>query len=161
MEKVFILLGSNLGDRKFFLEKAITEMTTCSKINVSKLSSTYETEPYGFFDQPYFLNQALEIFTSLEPKELLTFCKNTEDKIGRNFREKWHCREIDIDIIFFGDKVINLQDLVIPHYDLYNRLFVLVPLREIAEDFCCPKTGLKISEILEKCSDQSKVKIFN
>lgn len=143
MRRVYLGLGSNLGDRSGNLKK------TCDVFRVVKKSRVYETEPFGVKDQPKFLNMAIEIETDLSPRDLLKKCKEVELKIGRKKREKWGPREIDIDILFYGDELIDEDDLRIPHHGICDRKFVLEPLNEIAGEFAHPVSGKRIKELLE------------
>lgn len=161
MNRVFLSIGSNLGDRLGYINKAIDELVKTGEIILKNVSSIYETEPIGVTEQPKFLNIVVEIETKIEPDKLLDLCKNIEVFLGRKKRDKWREREIDIDIIFFGDLIINEELLVIPHKELYNRKFVLLPLFEIAEDFICPLTKKSVKDLLGLCKDNSTVQIIN
>lgn len=130
--KVYIGLGSNLGDRRGNLEKA------CKKLNCLEKSLVYETEPFGVKDQPKFLNMVCMIETDLSPRDLLKHIKEIEVELGRKKRKKWGPREIDIDILFYGDLVIDEPDLKIPHPGILEREFVMKPLTEIAPEFIHP-----------------------
>jgi 2-amino-4-hydroxy-6-hydroxymethyldihydropteridine diphosphokinase len=158
MEKVFLSLGSNLGDRLDYLKKGIEELSKDVLIKIDVVSSVYETEPVGYANQPCFLNLVLEIKTGYNPEQLLSVCKNIENKLGRVVRGKWMEREIDIDIIFFGNQIVETDSLVIPHKELYNRKFVLEPLNEIAPMFQCPNTLLSVNKLLCSCGDDTKIK---
>ena len=158
MEKVFLSLGSNLGDRLTYLKRAIEELGKDAFVKINEISSVYETEPVGYPDQPNFLNLAIGAETDYNPEQLLAFCKNIEKHLGRVERGRWMERELDIDIIFFGNKSLVTESLVIPHKELYNRKFVLEPLNEIAPMFQCPNTRLTIKELLSACGDDTKIK---
>ena len=160
MENIYLSMGSNVGNRGNYLREAINELKNDSFIQIKNISSVFETEPIGIVNQPLFLNLVLNIKTSYLPEKLLDICKNIEKKIGRITRDKWHEREIDIDIIFFNDMIIETDRLTIPHPELYNRQFVLIPLSEIAPDFQCPKTMEAIKQILFQCPDKTKVKKY-
>jgi 2-amino-4-hydroxy-6-hydroxymethyldihydropteridine diphosphokinase len=121
--------------------------------NLIAKSKIYETAPWGKTTQPHFLNQALEIESLLSPKELLVKVKSIEQALGRTRLEKWGERSIDIDIIYFGDKVIDSSDLVIPHLHLTERKFVLVPLAEISPEFIHPILQKTNTELLKECND--------
>jgi 2-amino-4-hydroxy-6-hydroxymethyldihydropteridine diphosphokinase len=129
--KVYLGLGSNLGDRKENLRQAC-EFLESDYTTFVQGSSIHETEPFGVEDQPKFLNMVCEIETELSPRDLLLFVKNIEKKLGRKKREKWGPREIDIDILYYGDLVVDEPDLKIPHPGIKERDFVLKPLEEIA-----------------------------
>ena len=158
MENVYLSMGSNVENRENYLIEAINELKNDSFIKIKNISSVFETEPIGVVNQPLFLNLVLNVKTRYLPEELLAVCKNIEIKIGRVSRDRWHEREIDIDIIFFNDMVIETDKLTIPHPELYKRRFVLIPLSEIAHDFKCPKTMETVGQILFKCPDKTEVK---
>lgn len=136
-------LGSNLGDREANLKVA------CGEFDVVKCSKIYETEPYGVTAQPKFLNMVCVVLTDLDPRGLLEFCKDAEGRIGRVERERWGPREIDIDILFYDDKVLDEPDLKIPHVGIAKRRFVLEPLAEIVPGFVHPENGLAVEELLD------------
>jgi 2-amino-4-hydroxy-6-hydroxymethyldihydropteridine diphosphokinase len=122
----------------------ISENPYCEVLSVS---STYETKPYGEVKQDDFFNSVIKISTYLEPKELFRFLKKVENEVGRKQSIKWGPREIDLDILFYNDLIYSDNELEIPHKDLINRDFVLVPLNEIAPDLIHPELRKKISEI--------------
>ena len=125
---------------------------------VKQSSSLYETEPVGIRDQREFMNLACEIICSLEPEQLLERCKTVEGQLGRRKTHKNGPRLIDIDIVFFGRQVIDLDYLKIPHPKRQERLFVLVPLAESAPGFVDPGTGNTVSRMLKQCEDVSWVR---
>jgi 2-amino-4-hydroxy-6-hydroxymethyldihydropteridine diphosphokinase len=128
---------------------------------VKKTSSLYETSPWGVTNQPYFLNLVLKGETKLSPEELLKKIKNIEKAMGRKTLEKWGPRIIDIDILFYKEKIINTPLLKIPHPQLHKRAFVLVPLKEIAPRLIHPllkKTG---QQMLDNLSDKGSVMLYN
>lgn len=149
MHKVYLLLGSNLGDREKNINDAINELQV-SGIIISKKSSLYNTPPWGYTEQPDFLNQAIECLTSLEPFELLKEIKKIERKLGREKTVRYGPRIIDIDIIFFDDLIFKSDELTIPHHLMHKRDFVLKPLCEIAPDFVHPELKLSVKNLLEK-----------
>lgn len=149
MHKVYLLLGSNLGNREKNIDNAINELKACGII-ISKKSSLYNTAPWGYAEQPEFLNQALECLTSLEPFELLKEIKSIEKKMGREKTVRYGPRIIDIDIIFYDDLILKSEKLTIPHPLMHERLFVLKPLSEIAPDFVHPELKLTVKQLLEK-----------
>ena len=157
MHTSYILLGSNLGDRKKYIASAISEISaTLGIIEIS--SSLYETASWGKHDQPDFLNQVIELKTNLNPKDLLTGVLNIEIKLGRKRIEKWGSRIIDIDILLYGDQVIDEPELSIPHPFLAFRRFCLMPLNEIAPKFVHPVLKKNIQELLFELSDDLFVK---
>lgn len=137
MVDVFLLLGSNLGDRKLFLDEAIKYIMT--RIGpVKRASSVYETQAWGVTTVPDYLNQVLLVQTNLPAKEVLQTILDIEWVLGRVREEKWGSRVIDIDILFYGQEVINEPDLQVPHPQLHNRRFTLEPLVELAPNFTHP-----------------------
>jgi 2-amino-4-hydroxy-6-hydroxymethyldihydropteridine diphosphokinase len=157
MSKVYLLIGGNLGNRKENLSKAIELIKEyCGEI--TNASSLYETAAWGMSDQPSFLNQALEISTTLNAKQLLRKILKIEKRMGRERKEKLGPRIIDIDIIFYENEVQDIRFLKIPHPELQNRRFVLVPLAEINSEFQHPVLKKTIAELLEECPDNLEVK---
>lgn len=133
--RAFIGLGSNLGDRRKNIERAIEELRNSNSVKVIKISNLYETEPIGGPPQGKFLNAAAEVETQLTPRALLALLKKVEQKVGRAPSEiRWGPREIDLDILLFGDLRIDEPDLKIPHPLLHKRNFALEPLCEIAPE---------------------------
>ncbi len=159
-QRVFIAIGSNLGDRLENCRRAI-ELITADKKKVAlvRRSSFYETEPWGVTGQRTFINLAIEVGTSLSPVALLEFLKSIEVGMGRPpLSIRWGPRLIDLDIIFYGDKILETEYLVIPHPYAHLRAFVLMPLGEIAPDFIHPLLGVKVSELIEAIPDNKGVK---
>lgn len=148
LQMVYLLLGSNLGNRKEILDKAIQLLSQKVGLIVSQ-SKDYETKPWGMTDQPDFLNLAIAIHTNLEPLEILKQTQAIENQLGRVRKEKWGARLIDIDIMFYGNEIINEPGLKIPHPLLQERDFVLTPLAEIAPNFVHPGFGKTVSELQE------------
>jgi 2-amino-4-hydroxy-6-hydroxymethyldihydropteridine diphosphokinase len=160
MDRVFLQSGSNLGDRKGYLEFAIRELRNNSTI--SRVSSIYESDAWGFKSKSAFLNQCIEINTHLKPLELLNFIKETELKAGRKTEsENYKDRELDIDILFYGDEIILTKNLEIPHPRLHLRAFTLKPMAEIAPEFIHPVFKESIEELFRKCPDKSNPVIIS
>lgn len=132
METVYLGVGSNLGDREKYIQQAIQYLRETPGISVKKISSLHETDPVGGPPQGKYLNGAIEIETRLSPRELLTCVKNIEKGLGRKERMKNWPREIDLDILLYGNQMIQEPGLEIPHPHMRERDFVLIPLREIA-----------------------------
>ena len=130
MTRVWLALGSNLGDRDGYLEAARTALPDAG-ITVVRASRVAETEPVGIREQPNFLNQVLEVETSLEPRPLLDAVKAIEQRLGRAARQRWGPREIDIDILRYDGRVVDEPGLHIPHAELQNRPFLLDLLEDI------------------------------
>jgi 2-amino-4-hydroxy-6-hydroxymethyldihydropteridine diphosphokinase len=144
---IYLGLGSNVGNRAGNMVSALSFLQSSLFIDIKDISSFYETSPIGRA-QRNFYNIAIKTKTNLTPKDLLLFIKQAESILGRKKTIKWGPRVIDIDILFFGKKVINYDNLTIPHKDIQNRLFVLVPLREIAGNFIHPVLRRNINDIL-------------
>ncbi|HET7899374.1 MAG TPA: 2-amino-4-hydroxy-6-hydroxymethyldihydropteridine diphosphokinase [Flavisolibacter sp.] len=152
MNKAYLLIGGNMGDRKGFLETARQEIANnCGPL--LQQSSLYETAAWGLQEQNAFLNQALCVETSRAAEGLLQTLLHIETVIGRTRDVKYGPRVIDIDLLFFNDAVIHLSNLVIPHPQLQNRRFVLVPMDEIAPHLVHPIFGKTISQLLAECPD--------
>ncbi len=160
--KTFVLLslGSNLGDKKSFVEKAVKLLKESGIIENVKISRFYSTEPYGYKNQPWFVNVAVAAYTSLSLGALMAAVKSIEYDLGRRNRGKWREREIDIDILMYGETSFESPELTVPHSLMHKRKFVLAPAAEIAGNAVHPKLGLTISELLERCSDDSRVVVL-
>jgi 2-amino-4-hydroxy-6-hydroxymethyldihydropteridine diphosphokinase len=158
LNKVYLLLGSNVGNRKEMLEKA--KMNLGSIGHIISVSSVYETKAWGKSDQPDFLNQVILLETQLTAEELLKNIMEVEIKLGRVREQKWAERTIDIDILFFNEEIVVTKTLKIPHPEISKRKFTLVPLNEIAPDLLHPVLNLTATQMLERCEDSLEVKKF-
>jgi 2-amino-4-hydroxy-6-hydroxymethyldihydropteridine diphosphokinase len=157
MNKAYLLTGGNLGNRRENLAAARKLLEKqCGEIAAA--SSFYETAAWGKTDQPAFLNQALELKTSLNARQLIRRILKIEKLIGRVRKEKLGPRAIDIDILFFNNEVHDLRFLKIPHPEMPNRRFALTPLAEIAPDRQHPVLKKTIAQLLDECPDESGVK---
>lgn len=158
MNEVYILLGSNLGDRAEYLSQAREELSLLGDIQL--LSSIYETDAWGKENKPDYLNQVILMQTDLGPIDLLAKTQKIEANLDRVRDEKWDSRTIDIDILYFNDTIIYLPNLQIPHQQLPFRRFTLVPLSEIAPDFMHPLFKVTSVELLDLCDDKLSVHRF-
>jgi 2-amino-4-hydroxy-6-hydroxymethyldihydropteridine diphosphokinase len=154
---VYLLTGSNLGDRKKHLDGARQNMCRHAGRLIAE-SSLYESEPWGFVADSCFLNQVLVYDTRLTPDEILQIIRTAEAESGRiRTQGGYSSRSLDIDILFYDNLVLDSPDLTIPHPALHKRRFTLLPLAEIAPDFIHPVFGLNICQLLDKCDDSGKV----
>ena len=153
----FLLIGGNDGDRAVNLAKALENLEQ-SGCRILRRSSLYETAPWGKTDQNDFLNQAVQVQTSLDAHALIKTLLEIEEKMGRKRLEKYGSRIIDIDILFFNDDIIHSPGLIIPHPEIQNRRFVLAPMEEIAPDRIHPVLHRSIRELLAVCPDQLEVR---
>jgi len=150
MSRVYLSLGSNLGERKRYINRAIALLKKNPYFKIECISSFYETDPEGFKNQPKFINACLKAKTSLSAEELLKFLTEIEKKLGRKKRRRFGPREIDIDILFYGKKVVKQKGLIIPHPLLDKRIFVLEPLLEISPNLRHPIFGATMRELLRR-----------
>jgi len=160
MGKAYLLLGSNMGNRLENLKKAINKIKTiCGDIIM--LSSIYETAAWGYKEQESFLNQVIVLDSLIHPTPLMLHLLEIEKEIGRVRDVKYGPRLIDIDILLFENEVINNTILMLPHPELPNRRFALIPLKEVANDLIHPVFNLTINQLLENCSDEGHVQKFS
>ena len=159
IENIFLGLGSNQGDRELNLKNSIKLLN--SRVGkVLNTSGIYESEPWGFKNQNYFLNQVIEIETHIDPNDLLNICKNIEYDMGRKPEIRWGKRVIDIDILYYQSKIINQEKLIIPHKLMHERKFVMIPLNDLNENHLHPILKITNKEILNKCIDSCNVKYY-
>ncbi|HEX5027043.1 MAG TPA: 2-amino-4-hydroxy-6-hydroxymethyldihydropteridine diphosphokinase [Agriterribacter sp.] len=157
MNKAYLLIGGNIGDRKKNLREAVNAIL--EQIGeVTQLSHLYETAAWGKPDQPSFFNQALTVITGLSELELLHSILNIEKQMGRHRLEKYGPRIIDIDILMYNNAVVDIPELKIPHPELVNRRFALAPLQEIAPALVHPALHKSIDQLLQACPDSLDVK---
>ncbi len=143
----YLSLGSSLGDRKNYLDQAVRKLSETRGITVKRRSTYIETEPVGGVAKNKFFNAAVEITTYLTPHTLLTEINRIEAECGRTRTVKWGDRTLDIDIIFYGNEIINDKDLIIPHPEYTKRSFVLAPLKAIAGDYYCPILNKRVRDL--------------
>ena len=157
MYTVYIGFGSNIGDRLTHIRNAIHTLSKTEGITLQKISSIYTTDPVGYEEQAQFLNGAAAIQTTLFPLSLLHTLKDIETAIGRKHRIRWGPREIDLDILIYGDLCLQTEKLVIPHPEMHLRGFVLVPLVEIAPDLVHPIFQESIQTLCSRLEDGKSV----
>ena len=158
MNGIYVLLGSNLGDRLAQLREASRQLQQ-EGIKVLNESSIYETAPWGKENQDWFLNVVLQLETSLSSNDLLGRCLSIEEKMGRKRTEKWSQRIIDIDILYYKDEVVNSEGLILPHPGIPDRRFTLIPLDELAPEEIHPVLRQTQKELLANCTDQLACKL--
>ncbi len=158
---VLLALGSNMGNRVENIKSAVHYLVDTGILSSPVVSSVYESEPVGVKEQPWFLNAAISGETTLPPNILIQACKSLEYLMGRVVRQRWHEREIDIDILLYGSDVVNCSKLTVPHPRMHERKFVLVPAAEIAGPAVHPCLHKSVDELLATCKDDSIVKSFH
>ena len=160
MERCYILFGSNMGDReRLFADACLLINNRCGR--VMEVSTAYESEPWGFVADEWFLNRVIAVDTELDPEELMQKLLEIEAELGRvrhPEHEGYASRPIDLDILYFGNHVIQTESLTVPHPRLHLRRFALVPLCELIPDFVHPVLNKTQRELLQDCPDTSEVK---
>lgn len=158
--QVYIAIGSNLGNKKENYLEALARIAKLPNTKIVKESSLYESEPLGD-SKEWYVNGVIEIATELKPEMLLKKCKNIERAMGRKkVRKKWGARIIDLDILLYNALKLEKKNLKIPHPELHNRKFVLVPLSEVAPQVIHPVLGATISELLVSVKDDKRVSLL-
>ncbi len=162
MPIAYLCLGSNLDDKVGYVQQATRILVESGFVTIIRSSALYETEPWGNKDQDWFLNAVIEVKTKLEPEELLNLCLDTEKKLGRvrDGQTQWSARIIDIDILLYGDKIIESENLFIPHEHLHERAFALVPLLELIPDYIHPKYKKSLLDIHESLEEPEDVYLY-
>ncbi len=158
--KIFLALGSNLGDKLNNLKEA-ESLLNSNNVDVVKVSNVYITQPYGYIDQDTFLNECLLAYTQLSPNQLLALINRIETRLKRKRIIKWGPRTIDIDILFYGNSVINSDDLTIPHPEIQLRDFVLRPLMDLDPEFVHPVLNLSIKALYSSIRDNCELYVKN
>jgi 2-amino-4-hydroxy-6-hydroxymethyldihydropteridine diphosphokinase len=161
MITVYLSLGSNLGDKVDYIAKAIRHIKKIIGVKFQRISSLYLTQPWGIDSNNEFVNCIVEIKTSLEAEELHLLLKDIELKVGRKDFRQNRDREIDIDIIFYGNKIVNKKNLIIPHPRMHKRMFVLQPMMDLCADFRHPLLKKSIQELILLSEDYLKITKLN
>ena len=159
MHLAYIGFGSNIGDRLAYIQNAIYALSKAEGITLKKVSSVYETDPVGYETQAQFLNGVAALQTNLPPLSLLHTLKDIEASVGRQHRIRWGPREIDLDILIYGDLCLHTEQLVIPHPEMHRRRFVLAPLAEITPALVHPVLKESIQALLARLDDKSVLKV--
>lgn len=157
MHDIYLLLGSNLGDREAYLKQAREHISKAIGA-IENMSSLYETASWGKTEEPAYINQVLHLRSDLKPEQILEIIISIEKKLGRERAEKWGSRIIDIDILFYGNQVVNEPDLIIPHPHLHVRRFTLAPLNELIPTFVHPLLEKSINDLYCGLKDNLAVK---
>lgn len=147
---MFVGIGSNLGDREFLIRNAVEGLRAMPRTSVLRVSSLYDTDPVGEVEQPPFLNAVAWLESELEPRELLWHLLLIEKRMGRVRSQRWGPRSIDLDLLFFGDTVLDEPDLKVPHPEAPRRAFVLLPLQELEPNFVHPVTEEHIRKMIKR-----------
>ncbi|MCH8290455.1 2-amino-4-hydroxy-6-hydroxymethyldihydropteridine diphosphokinase [Candidatus Poribacteria bacterium] len=156
----YISFGSNVGDRLVHINQALQYLSEADGILVTKVSSLYETEPVGYEEQDWFLNGVVAVETGLSPRQLLKVLQQIEKRIGRQQRKRWGPREMDLDLLIFDQRCINTPDLIVPHPEMHQRRFVLIPFAEIAPDTIHPILRQNIRTLLDDLPTEKDVQFF-
>lgn len=156
--EVVLCLGGNKGDREKLLSRAVESLS--SRFQLIKLSSIYETEAWGGVAKGKFLNQLAIISTSKSALEVLEAIQGIETELGRTREEPWGDRTMDIDILFYGEEIIDTENLKVPHPFIAQRRFILIPLAELFRDKKLPISGKTSTQMLEECGDKSEVEPY-
>ncbi len=161
MATVYLGLGSNLGDRQKQIQRALDLLQRDGTVRIVSSSALYETEPVGVADQPMFLNGVVKCDTQRTPQGLLALLQSVERSLGRERTVRWGPRRIDLDLLLYDDLQIQQPDLVVPHPELPNRAFVLIPLAEVAPDMVHPVLGKTVVELLDCVPGREAVRRYH
>lgn len=162
MAVAYLCLGSNIGDKVGYLQQAVKMLTSTNMVTLVRSSAFYETEPWGNKNLDWFVNAVIEVKTKLSPRELLDLCKNTEIQMGRQLSKssEYQARNIDIDILLYGDLIVDEPDLKIPHEHLHERAFAIVPLLELIPDYEHPKYKKSLLDLHEELETLDDVYLY-
>lgn len=162
MAIVYLSLGSNLGDRVGYLQQATSLLSAMSEINIVATSSFYESEPWQMNSENWFVNAIIQISTTFAPEDLLKECQRIEKQLGRTRKtlSGYTDRTIDIDILFYENKIINTDSLIVPHRFFHRRAFLMVPMLEIAEDFVHPMFNKTVETLYDELENPEIVVLY-
>ena len=159
MAHAYIGFGSNIDDRLNYITQALRLLLEPDSVSLIQISSLYETEPVGYEEQDWFLNGVIAVETDLPIHQLLALLKEIEGVVGRQHRARWRPREVDLDLLIYDQCCINTPDLIVPHPEMHQRSFVLIPFAEIAPDVLHPILGQNIRTLLTNLNDEKIVKL--
>jgi 2-amino-4-hydroxy-6-hydroxymethyldihydropteridine diphosphokinase len=156
----YIALGSNIGNRLYYLREAVKALDNHEQISVIAASSIYETEPVGYINQDKFLNMVIKIATALSPFALLEVTQKIEQKFGRKREVRWGPRTLDLDILLYNHENIETEQLIIPHPRMTERAFVMIPLLEVNHDIHIPNVSQYLKDLIDRLPDKEGVRIW-
>ena len=159
MAHAYIGFGSNIDDRLNYITQALRLLVTADDVSLIQISSLYETEPVGYEEQDWFLNGVIAVETGLPVHQLLALLKKIEGGVGREHRVRWGPREVDLDLLIYDQCCVNTPDLIVPHPEMHQRSFVLVPFAEIAPEVLHPILQQDIRILLANLNDEKAVKL--
>lgn len=160
MNKAYIGLGTNMGDRELNLEEALAELRALPENEIISVSSIYETDPVGYIDQGKFLNMVICINTHFSAQSLLAACMEIEQKLGRKRKIRWGPRTIDLDILLYNQENIVTENLIVPHPRMLERAFVVIPLVEIDKDIVLPDIEKPLRDVMDDIPEKEGVRIW-
>ena len=160
MAHAYIGFGSNIDDRLGYITQALRLLLEADNVSLIQISSLYETEPVGYEEQDWFLNGVAAVETDLSLPPLLVLLKEIEGEVGRQHRARWGPREVDLDLLIYDQCCINMPDLIVPHPEMHQRSFVLVPFAEIAPNVLHPILQQNIRTLLSNLNDEKTVKLM-
>lgn len=160
MNRAYIGIGTNMGDRELNLQEALGELAALPENEIISISSIYETDPVGYIDQGKFLNMVICINTNFSAQSLLAACMKIEQKLGRKREIRWGPRTIDLDILLYNQENIVTKNLIVPHPRMLERAFVVIPLVEIDKDIVLPDIDKPLREVMDDIPEKEGVRIW-